>query len=171
MGLGPALRSRRLRTIVRQRVRLVGRWRHRDDRLACRLFAEARAGHLAGRVGADTVNSSPCQFWATLDADSLRPYLPNVPVLLSVASFQRHDYQLRRPPRLPRSDMAVAVDTGAFAWFRSLTSYHFSAAQYANWIAGVQPPASWAVIPDRPTEDMPDTTAVRNAQLQTTDAI
>jgi hypothetical protein len=66
---------------------------------------------------------------------------------------------------------SVAVDTGAFASFRSFTSCHFSATQYANWIAGVCPPVSWALIPDRPTEDMAEATAVRTAQLQTSDAI
>jgi hypothetical protein len=110
-------------------------------------------------------------FWATLDADSVRPYLPEVPVMLPVASFQRHDYQLRRPPRLPLRQSSVAVDTGAFAWFRSFSTYHFSAMQFANWIAGVYPPVSWAVIPDRPTEDLPDPKAVRVAQVQTSDAI
>src|SRR5213592_2381391 len=54
---------------------------------------------------------------------------------------------------------------------RQHASYHFSAAQYAHWIGGVHPPVSWAVIPDRPTEDMADAMAVRNAQLQTTHAI
>src|SRR5262249_27236124 len=87
------------------------------------------------------------------------------------ASFQRHDYQLRRPPRLPPSVVSVAVDTGAFAWFRSFTDYHFSAAQYADWIAGVHPPVTWAVIPDRPTEDLADVSDVRIAQLQTSNAI
>ena len=124
---------------MRQRLWLVRGRRYDDDRLARRLFAEACVGHLATRVSAGAMTPSTSHFWATLDADSLRPYLPNVPVLLPVASFQRHDYQLRRPPCLPRSIVSVAVDTGAFAWFRSFTSYHFAAAQYADWIAGVHP--------------------------------
>ena len=68
-------------------------------------------------------------FWATLDADSIRPYLPNLPVLLAIASFQGRDYQLRHPPELPLSGAPVAVDSGAFMWFQRYTNYHFSAAQ------------------------------------------
>ena len=111
------------------------------------------------------------QFWATLDADSVRPYVPDVPILLPVASFQRRDYLLRRAPRLPGRQGPVAVDTGAFAWFRNFTSYHFSAAQYVDWIGAVEPPVEWAVIPDRPTEDLDGPQAIRLAQKQTTDAI
>jgi hypothetical protein len=135
------------------------------------MFAKARLGHLAMRIAAAAVISNACHFWETLDADSIGSYLPTVPVLLPVASFQRHDYQLRRPPRLPPSVVSVGVDTGAFAWFRSFTDYHFSAAQYADWIDGVHPRVAWAVIPDRPTEDLPDASAVRIAQLQTSNAI
>lgn len=111
------------------------------------------------------------RFWATLDADSVRPYLPDLPVLLPVASFQRRDYQLRHPPRLPVIAAPVAVDTGAFAWFRNFTCYHFSAEQLADWIAGVRPRVQWAVIPDRPTEDLEGDRAIRRAQDQTTEAI
>ena len=121
--------------------------------------------------GADPPSAGPAHFWATLDADSIRPYLPDVPVLLPIASFQRRDYQLRHPPRLALVAAPVAVDTGAFAWFRRYSTYHFSARQFADWIAGVRPPVSWAVIPDRPTEDLDDPCAVRRAQEQTTEAI
>jgi hypothetical protein len=76
---------------MRQRVRLVGGRCHCDDRLASRVFAEARVGHLATPITAGAVTSNARHFWATLDADSIRPYLPTVPVLLPVASFQRHD--------------------------------------------------------------------------------
>jgi hypothetical protein len=120
---------------------------------------------------ADPPSAGPAHFWATLDADSIRPYLPDVPVLLPVASFQRRDHQLRHPPRLPLVAAPVAVDTGAFAWFRSYSTYHFSAHQFADWIAGVRPPVSWAVIPDRPTEDLDNPCAVRRAQEQTTETI
>ena len=56
-----------------------------------------------------------------------------------VASFQRRDYRLRRPPCLPVRSAPVAVDTGAFAWFRSYSLYHFSAQQLADWIARHSP--------------------------------
>jgi hypothetical protein len=118
----------------------------------------------------DLVSRSP-HFWATLDADSVRPYLPDLPILLPVASFQRRDYQFRHPPRLPLCSAPVAVDTGAFAWFRSYSSYHFSAPQYAEWIDGVRPPVAWAVIPDQPTEDLCGPRDVRRAQAATTEAI
>ncbi len=111
------------------------------------------------------------RFWATLDADSIRSFLPDLPVLLPVASFQRRDYRLRRPPCLPVRSAPVAVDTGAFAWFRSYSLYHFSAQQLADWIAGIRPPVSWAVIPDRPTEELDGSLEIRRAQEQTTEAI
>jgi hypothetical protein len=111
------------------------------------------------------------RFWATLDADSIRSFLPDLPVLLPVASFQRRDYRLRRPPCLPVRRAPVAVDTGAFAWFRSYSLYHFSAQQLADWIAGIRPPVSWAVIPDRPTEELGGSLEIRRAQEQTTQAI
>jgi hypothetical protein len=63
------------------------------------------------------------------------------------------------------------VDTGAFAWFRSYSLYHFSAQQLADWIAGIRPPVSWAVIPDRPTEELNGPLEIRQAQEQTTEAI
>lgn len=103
--------------------------------------------------------------------DTIRPYLPNVPVLLPIASFQRRDYQLRHPPELPLRGAPVAVDSGAFMWFQRYTTYHFSAAQYVEWIAGVRPPVQWAVIPDRPTEDLDGPESVRLAQAQTTGSI
>jgi hypothetical protein len=118
----------------------------------------------------DLASRSP-HFWATLDADSVRPYLPDLPILLPVASFQRRDYQLKRPPRLALHSAPVAVDTGAFAWLHSFTTYHFSAPQFAEWIDGVRPPVSWAVIPDRPTEDLCGPQEVRRAQAETTEAI
>jgi hypothetical protein len=65
----------------------------------------------------------------------------------------------------------MAVDTGAFAWFQSYTMYHFSASQLYDWIYGVRPRVQWAVIPDRPTEDLARPSEVLEAQRDTTDAI
>jgi hypothetical protein len=91
--------------------------------------------------------------------------------MLPVASFQRRDFQLRRPPRLPLISAPVAVDTGAFAWFQSHTMYHFSASQLCDWIYGVRPRIQWAVIPDRPTEDLDRPSEVLQAQQDTTESI
>jgi hypothetical protein len=123
------------------------------------------------RLRAVDLASRSHHFWATLDADSVRPCLPDLPILLPVASFQRRDHQLKRPPRLALHSAPVAVDTGAFAWFRSFSTYHFSASQFADWIDGIRPPVSWAVIPDRPTEDLWGPLEVRRAQAETTEAI
>jgi hypothetical protein len=108
-------------------------------------------------------------FYATLDASTLKPYLPNLPYLLPLASWWRRDVQLKRPPRLPAHLTHVAVDCGSYtlAQHQVQPGFHFTAEQYAAWIRALGPAARWAVLPDWPCEGA-SAPEVRRRQIATT---
>jgi hypothetical protein len=109
-------------------------------------------------------------FYATLDASTLKPYLPDIPFLLPLASWWRQDLQLKRPPRVPSQLSHVAVDCGSYTLAQRQVEpgYHFSAQQYTDWIAALGPSVRWAVLPDWPCEGA-STQEVRRRQIATTD--
>src|SRR5919198_5756842 len=73
----------------------------------------------------------PMTFYATIDADSIRSYMPAVPYLLPASSWAR--YQLR-PVRLPRRLRHVAADCGGFVATRIWGDYRFNPTQYVSWL-------------------------------------
>ena len=108
-------------------------------------------------------------FYATIDAATLKPYLPDVPLLLPLASWWRQDVQLVRPPCLLRHLSHVAVDCGSYALAQRQLEpgYHFTAEQYVGWIRALGPSVRWAVLPDWPCEGA-DANEVRRRQAATT---
>jgi hypothetical protein len=69
-------------------------------------------------------------FYATIDAGSIRSYMPNVPYLLPASSWAR--FNLRRP-NLPAHVTHVAADSGGFvATFRNHGVYTYTPQQYAT---------------------------------------
>jgi hypothetical protein len=98
-------------------------------------------------------------FYATLDADSIRPYLPTIPVMLPIASWWRKDVELKRPPAIPAQVPAIAVDTGSYVLAQQFDGgypYGFTRASIERWILDVGQRSgrtvSWAVLPDWPCE-------------------
>ncbi len=49
--------------------------------------------------------------YATIDADSVRPYMPAVPVMLPASSWARRGM---RSPRLPAHVLETSADSGGF---------------------------------------------------------
>jgi hypothetical protein len=76
--------------------------------------------------------------------------LPDVLLLLPLASWWRQDVQLVRPPCLLRHLSHVAVDCGSYALAQRQLEpgYHFTAEQYVGWIRALGPSVRWAVLPD-----------------------
>lgn len=105
-------------------------------------------------------------FYATVDADSVRPYMPAVPILLPASSFAR--YGLRKP-RLPEHVTERAADSGGFVATFKWGDYRYSPAQYVEWLQSWQP--QWAATMDYCCEPEVIGTSglVRERQQRTTD--
>ncbi len=91
-------------------------------------------------------------FYATLDADSIRSYIPAVPVLLPASSWARKGL---RPPQLPPQLTDRAADCGGFVATLRHRQYKYSPAQYVGWLHTWGP--QWAATMDRCCE--PETAA------------
>jgi hypothetical protein len=105
-------------------------------------------------------------FYATIDADSIRSYMPTVPYLLPASSWAR--YHLR-PVRLPCRLRHLAADCGGFVATRIWGDYRFSPKQYVSWLHTFKP--EWAATMDYCCKD--EITAgkpglVRQRQARTT---
>jgi hypothetical protein len=87
-------------------------------------------------------------FYATIDADSIRPYIPDVPVLLPASSWARYNL---RPPKLPAHITEKAADCGGFVATKIWGDYRYSPAQYVTWLASWSP--RWAAMMDYCCED------------------
>lgn len=83
-------------------------------------------------------------FYATIDADSVRPYIPPVPVLLPASSFARRG--LHRTPKLPAHVTERAADCGGFVATRIWGDYRYTPEQYVQWLRSFSP--SWAATMD-----------------------
>lgn len=109
-------------------------------------------------------------FYATVDSDSVRPYMPrDVAYLLPASSFWRRGFQ---EPSLPPG-VRVAVDCGGYVNMKQHGGYPYPLWEYAAWCSMV-PGLEWAAMPDVCCED--DLTApsgapsVRDRQMWTTEA-
>src|SRR5579859_3787900 len=106
-------------------------------------------------------------FYATIDADSIRSSMPNVPYLLPASSWAR--YNLRRP-NLPAHLTHTAADSGGFvATLRNKGIYTYTPQQYATWLMSWSP--RWAATMDYCCEDeitLGTPGLVRERQEQTT---
>jgi hypothetical protein len=91
----------------------------------------------------------PPLLYYTVPGKEIRPYMPNVPVLLSAAScaYPQGEKIRLRPPRLPTEITLRAADSGGFAaMMRWGGRYPYTPRQYVNWLAQWQP--KWAATMD-----------------------
>lgn len=112
-------------------------------------------------------------FYYTIDADSVRPYMPAVPVLVPASSWARRaKYQsLPASPALPAHVPEVAVDPGGFVFtLRQRRDYPFTDSELVDFAAGMG--AIWCAAKDYCCE--PEITAGQGAvterQARTTEA-
>lgn len=82
-------------------------------------------------------------FYATIDSDSIRPYMPDVPILLPASSFARKGL---RPPVLPPRTSEVAIDCGGFVATLKWGDYRYTPDEYVAFCAGCAP--TWAATMD-----------------------
>lgn len=82
-------------------------------------------------------------FYATIDADSVRPYIPSVPIMLPASSFARHRL---RAPKLHSGLDDIAVDCGGFVATFRWGDYRYTPAEYVDFCRGVRP--RWAATMD-----------------------
>lgn len=104
-------------------------------------------------------------FYATVDADSIRDYMPDVPYLLPASSFARKGM---KAPKLPAHISEVAADCGGFVATMKWGDYKYTPAQYVDWLYTFYP--KWAATMDYCCE--PEIVAgvgVRDRQNRTTD--
>lgn len=108
---------------------------------------------------AESQQPAGVQFYVTVDSDSIREYMPAVPVLLPVSSWVRkakldaagHVAGDIPVPALPAKfhdeDIEIGCDGGGFVAARKWGGeYIFSHEQYAKWLDQVQP--TWAAMLD-----------------------
>jgi hypothetical protein len=96
-------------------------------------------------------------FYPTLDADSVRDYLPAIPFLLPASSWGR---QPRRGdgvlpvPRIPPQVPEFAADSGGFAATQRAAkvglehAYRYTPERYVAWLQALGPRLSWAATFD-----------------------
>lgn len=87
-------------------------------------------------------------FYATIDCDTVRSFMPAVPYMLPASSWARVKLQ---PPRLPAQVTETAADCGGFVATFRWGDYRYTPAQYATWLASFQP--RWAAMMDYCCED------------------
>lgn len=88
------------------------------------------------------------KFYATIDSDSVRPYMPDVPVLLPASSWARKKLAA---PRLPAHVTERAADSGGFVATFRWGDYRYTPAQYVGWLRTFGP--RWAATMDYCCED------------------
>lgn len=89
------------------------------------------------------------ELYYTIDADSVRPYMPDVPVMLPASSWAR--YNLRKP-KLPEHISIKAADCGGFVAARKWAGqYRYTPEQYVDWLHSWSP--QWAATMDYCCED------------------
>lgn len=92
---------------------------------------------------------SAFEFYYTVSSDDIRPYMPDVPILLPASSFvqQRRngEYYLRKP-NLPEHVSRRAADCGGFVASRIWGEYRYSLAQYVEWLRSWSP--QWSACMD-----------------------
>lgn len=88
-------------------------------------------------------------FYATVDADSIRDYMPSdVAYLFPASSFARYGL---KPLRLPAHITQRAADSGGFVATFKWGDYRYNPDQYVTWLHSWQP--QWAATMDYCCED------------------
>lgn len=106
-------------------------------------------------------------FYATVDSDSIRSYIPPVPVMLPASSWARKGM---KPPRLPDHISEKAADCGGFVATKLWGDYRYTPDQYVEWLSSWNP--QWVATMDYCCEDEITTGQsglVRYRQQRTTD--
>jgi hypothetical protein len=86
------------------------------------------------------------EFYATVDAQSCRSYMPaDVSYLLPASSYARFNF---RKPNLPPHVTRVAADCGGFVATKTWGDYRFRVAQYVRWLETWDRPPVWAAMMD-----------------------
>jgi hypothetical protein len=116
------------------------------------------------------VVNAPLTFYTTIDADSVRDYMPATPVLIPASSWHRRYGTLKTTP-LPEHVTERAGDPGGFVFtLRQKRDYPFSDGELAEWGEAMQ--LSWCATKDYCCE--PEITAgqgsVAERQQRTTEA-
>ena len=95
----------------------------------------------------------PFTFYATIDSDKIRSYMPDVPVLLPASSWARKMNRagVMRPPKLPDHVSHRAADCGGYVATFKWGDYRFSPQQYVDWLETWRP--RWAATMDYCCED------------------
>jgi len=99
---------------------------------------------------------STFEFYYTVSSSDIRPYMPDVPILLPASSFVRQSakdggYYLLKP-NLPEHVSQRAADCGGFvASFKWGGQYRYSPEQYVQWLHTWKP--DWAATMDYCCED------------------
>lgn len=87
-------------------------------------------------------------FYATINSDSVRPYIPDVPLMLPASSWARKNL---RAPGLPAHITHTAADCGGFVATFKWGDYRYTPAQYVAWLETFTP--RWAATMDYCCED------------------
>ena len=108
---------------------------------------------------------APFTFYATIDSDSIRSYMPDVPYLLPASSWSR---QGMRAPHLPAQLSHTAADCGGFVATFRWGDYRYTAETYVAWLHTFHP--RWAATMDYCCEPevLGTTGIVRERQARTT---
>ena len=93
----------------------------------------------------DSLLTARIQFYATVDSDSVRPYMPpNVAYMLPASSWARKNLAA---PKLPTHITETAADCGGFvATFKWGGDYRYTPEQYVRWLHTFGP--SWSATMD-----------------------
>lgn len=87
-------------------------------------------------------------FYATVDSDSIRDFMPDVPVLLPASSWAR---KKMKAPKLPAHVTHRAADSGGFVATFKWGDYRYTPDEYVRWLHTFGP--RWAAMMDYCCED------------------
>lgn len=93
----------------------------------------------------------PVTFYATVDAQSCRAYMPsNVDYLLPASSYARFKF---RKPNLPAHVTRWAADCGGYVATKINGDYTYNVASYVGWLGSADCPPRWAAMMDYCSEE------------------
>lgn len=102
-------------------------------------------------------------FYATVDSDSIRSYMPDVPYMLPASSWARKGM---KAPRLPSHITHTAADCGGYVATKIWGDYRYTPVQYVDWLETFRP--RWAAMMDYCCEpDLPVVTRERQERTTT----
>lgn len=88
------------------------------------------------------------KFYCTIDADAVRPYMPDVPVMLPASSWARYGL---KAPKIPAHVTERAADCGGFVATKVWGDYKYTPERYVAWLETFGP--RWAATMDYCCED------------------